>query len=425
MKARCAAKAIVIGLLLLPAVLRSQNVVADWDAIAANTIVTVGGAAPASSFIFFAYVDVAVYDAVNSIEHRDRPFALRVRAPRGASVDAAVITAAHDVLVHYYPLQQAALDADEDASLAAIPNSQAKTDGMTVGQAVAASWIDLRANDGVNAPITYVWGHGPGIWEPVPPFPPPVTPWMAYFIPFTYQSASDFLGTIDPPPSLTSKLWANDYNLTKEYGALNGSLRTPKQTEIGQFWAAHPGIQFSQALRLLIAEHHLNIAESARLAAMQNVSLADAEVACFNAKYHYAFWRPYTAIHDADTDGNPDTVADPNWEPLDTTPGHPEYPAAHGCGTEALATALQTYFHRDRVHYQVTSSVTSTTHKFERLSDVVIEVDMARIFGGMHYRHSVLQGNVMGRAVACHVLRTRFQASCFEDWDKNERLSVQ
>ena len=249
MKARCAAKALAIGLLLLlPAVLRSQNVVADWDAIAANTIVTVGGAAPAASFIFFAYVDVAVYDAVNSIEHRDRPFALRVRAPRGASVDAAVITAAHDVLVHYYPLQQAALDADEDASLAAIPNSQAKTDGMTVGQAVAASWIDLRANDGVNAPITYVWGHGPGIWEPVPPFPPPVTPWMAYFIPFTYQSASDFLGTIDPPPSLTSKLWANDYNLTKEYGALNGSLRTPKQTEIGQFWAAHPGIQFSQAL---------------------------------------------------------------------------------------------------------------------------------------------------------------------------------
>jgi hypothetical protein len=420
MKARCVVKALAIGLLLLPAMLRGQNVVADWNAIASNTIVTVGGTSPAASFIFFAYVDVAVYDAVNSIEHRNRPFAVRVPAPRGASVDAAVITAAHDVLVRYFPHQQAALDADEDASLAAIPDSQAKTDGMTVGQGVAANWIDLRMNDGVNAPITYVWGHGPGIWEPVPPFPPPVTPWMPSFTPFTYRNASDFLDRIDPPPALTSKLWANDYNLTKNYGALNGSLRTPKQTEIGQFWTTHPGAQFSQALRLLIAEHHLNIAESARLAAMQDVSLADAEVACFNAKYHYAFWRPYTAIHDADTDGNPDTVPDPNWLPLDTTPGHPEYPAAHGCGTEALATALQTYFHRDRVHYQVTSSVTSTTHDFERLSDVVIEVDMARIFGGMHYRHSVLQGNVMGRTVACHVLKTGFDADCFEVSDKDD-----
>jgi hypothetical protein len=418
MKACCAVKALAIGLLLLPsAVLRSQNVVADWDAIAANTIVTVGGKSPAASFVFFAYVDIAVYDAVNAIEHRHRPFAVSVHAPKGASVDAAVVTAAHDVLVHYFPLQQSALDADEDTSLGALSDSQVKTDGMNVGEAVAAKWIDLRANDGVEAPIVYVWGHGPGIWEPVPPFPPPVTPWMASFTPFTYQDASDFLDKIDPPPALTSELWAEDYNLTKDFGALNGSLRTPRQTEIGQFWADQTAAQYSRALRFLIADHKLSVAQSARLAAMQNVSLADSLVACFNAKYHYAFWRPYTAIHDADTDGNPRTVADPNWSPLDTTPGHPEYPAAHGCVTQALAVALQAYFHRDRVHYQVTSNVTSTTHDFERFSDVVNEVDMARIFGGMHYRHSVLQGNVMGRAVACHVLRTRFDADCREGED--------
>jgi PAP2 superfamily len=154
------------------------------------------------------------------------------------------------------------------------------------------------------------------------------------------------------------------------------------------------------------------------LAAMQYVSVADSLVACFNAKYHYGFWRPYTAIHNADTDGNPKTVADTNWLPLDPTPGHPEYPAAHGCATQALAVALRTYFHTDRIHYQVTSNVTATTHDFQRFADLVTEVDLARIFGGMHYAHSVLQGNVMGAAVACHVLRSHFQEECLPDGDE-------
>jgi len=174
---------------------------------------------------------------------------------------------------------------------------------------------------------------------------------------------------------------------------------------------------YSQALRILISEHHLNTAQSARLAAMQNVTTADSLLACFNAKYHYGFWRPYTAIHNADTDGNPDTVADPNWAPLVTTPGHPEYPAAHGCATDALAVALRTYFQTDRLAYQVSSPITATTHNFRRLSDLVNEVDMARIFGGMHYRHSVLQGNVLGTAVACHVLQSRFDVACRLDTD--------
>jgi PAP2 superfamily len=416
MKAGIAIKAFALALLLLPTVQsRSQNVVADWDAIASNTIVTVGGKSPAGSFVFFAYVDVAVYDAVNSIDHRHRPFAVSVNAPRGASVDSAVVAAAHDVLVHYFPAQQTVLDADEAASLGAMQNSQAKADGISVGEAVAAQWIALRANDGVEAPIVYTWGSGPGVWQPVPPFPPPVTPWLGQMTPFTYASASDFLATIDPPPSLTSRVWTGDYNLTKAYGALNGSLRTSAQTEIGRFWADHGGAQYSRALRFLIADHNLNTSQSARLAAMQNVSLADSLVACFNAKYHYGFWRPYSAIVNGDTDGNPNTATDPNWLPLDTTPGHPEYPAAHGCGTEALSIALRTFFHSDQVHYLVTSNVTATTHDFARFTDLVIEVDEARIFGGMHYLHSVLQGNVMGTAVACHVLESHFGAECIRD----------
>ena len=143
--------------------------------------------------------------------------------------------------------------------------------------------------------------------------------------------------------------------------------------------------------------------------AMTYVSLADALVACFDAKYHYAFWRPYTAIHDADTDGNPFTVPDPNWMPLVTTPGHPEYPAAHGCGTEAVTLALASFFRTDQVPTHFSSTLTGTTHDFARLSDVVYEVVLARIYGAMNYLTSVLQGNVLGKAVAKHVVSNNFR----------------
>jgi PAP2 superfamily len=213
---------------------------------------------------------------------------------------------------------------------------------------------------------------------------------------------------MEPPPALSSQEWVADFNLTKAYGALNSTVRTASQTEIGRFWADHTGAQYSRAFRNLVATQHLGTADAARLGAMQYVALADSLTACFDAKYHFAFWRPYTAIHDADTDGNPDTVADPNWVPLDPTPGHPEYPAAHGCATEALMDTLTAFFGTNQVPYTVTSNVTATTHNFSSFRDVVREVDAARIYGGMHYHHSVVQGNVLGRKVAHHILKNYF-----------------
>jgi hypothetical protein len=357
-----------------------------------------------------------MYDAANSIDHRFTPFAVSLNAPAGASQDAAVIVAAHDVLAHYFPLQQSTLDAAEGTSLAAIPGGQSKTDGIAVGVAVAAQWLALRAGDGVEASVVYTPGHGPGIWEPVPTFPapppntppPPVAPWLPQFRPFALNSADQFLSEMEPPPALSSQEWVDDFNLTKAYGALNSTVRTASQTEIGRFWADHTGAQYSRAFRNLVATQHLGTADAARLGAMQYVALADSITACFDAKYHFAFWRPYTAIHDADTDGNPDTVADPNWVPLDPTPGHPEYPAAHGCATEALMDTLTAFFGTNQVPYTVTSNVTATTHNFSSFRDVVREVDAARIYGGMHYHHSVVQGNVLGRKVAHHILKNYF-----------------
>jgi len=397
----------MVAVLLLGGIAVAQNAVADWDAIALKTIVSVGKKALPSTSVFFAYESLAVYDAVNAIDGRYTPFAVPYKASPHASKDAAAVSAAHDVLVHYFPAQKTDLDNALTTSLDAIPNGTAKDEGIQVGQAVAAAWITLRANDGLEAPIVYLPGHGPGIWEPVPPsFPPPVAPWLGQMLPFTLTGPSQFLP--GGPPPLNSDEWAFNYTLTKIFGAKNSSVRTPSQTDIGLFWTDNTATQYSNLFRKLAAQRHLGTADTARLFAMANVTVADSMIGCFNAKYHFAFWRPITAIRAGDTDGNPDTIADPNWEPLAATPGHPEYPAAHGCWTEAAMDILTYFFGTRQMEFSVDSAVTKNTHSFHSFDDVVEEVDLARIFGGMHYLHSVLDGNDIGRKVARHITRNYF-----------------
>lgn len=394
----------------------ASNAVTDWHTNMESAVVAMGKKSPTVAFVYFAYADVAMYDAVNSIDRRFQPFAVQVYAPRSASRDAAASVAAHDVLVHYLPLQQPTLDLELQASLNAIADGQDKTDGINVGQAVAARWLALRAGDGLEAPVTLTLPTpGPGVWQPVPsypsanpPTPPPVAEWQAQFKPFALRSADQFLDRVPPPPSLTSATFTRDFNLTKDYGALNSSVRTPQQTEAGLFWSDNPAAQYSRALRGLVQTQGLDTAEAARLGAMSFVALADSATACMNAKYHFWFWRPFTAIRAADTDGNPNTVADPTWEPLDVTPQHPEYPANHGCVTQALMDTLTAYFDTDEIPYSVTSTVTGTVHSFDSFEDVVEEVDNARIFGGMHFHHSVKEGNRLGRQVADYILRHNF-----------------
>ena len=394
----------------------AKNAVSDWHTNMESAVVVTGKKAPNVAFVYFAYADVAMYDAVNSIDGRFQPFAVRINAPRDASRDAAASVAAHDVLVHYLPLQQATLDADLQASLNAIADGPAKTDGIAVGQAVAAQWLTLRSGDGLEAPVVLALPNpGPGTWEPVPTYPqpnpitpPPVAEWQAQFKPFALRSADQFLGSVPPPPALTSATFTRDFNLTKAYGALNSSVRTAQQTEIGRFWSDNAAAQYSRALRGLIDSQGLDTADAARLGAMFFVAGADSLTACWNAKYHYFFWRPVTAIRNAGTDGNPDTVADPNWMPLDVTPQHPEYPAAHGCVTQAVMDVLTAFFQTDEIPYSVTSTVTGTTHFFDRFEDVITEVDNARIFGGMHFHHSVKEGNRLGSQVADYILNHKF-----------------
>jgi PAP2 superfamily len=215
------------------------------------------------------------------------------------------------------------------------------------------------------------------------------------------------------PSELDSKEWARDYNLTRLFGAKTGSLRTPEQTDVGLFWSDHATAQYARAFRKLAADQRLDTSDTARLLAMLMTVQADAFIGCMNAKYHFTFWRPYTAIRNGDIDGNPDTVADPNWLPLAPTPPHPEYPAAHGCVTSATANVLKRFFGTDDVHFSVDSlafGVVQPIRQFSSFHGLVLEVRQARIYGGMHYHHSIVQGEILGTNVARQLVKNYFRS---------------
>jgi hypothetical protein len=298
------------------------------------------------------------------------------------------------------------LDAQFAASVSAIADSPGNISaGLAVGEASAQALITARANDGLLANIPYTPPVGPGFWLPTPPaFAPPLTPWLGQMVPFTMTGPAQFFPDEGPTP-LDSQDWIDDYNETKTLGALNSTERTPEQTEIGLFWTEHTGQQFARAFRRLATEKGLNTSDTARLMAMLWAGYADAGIGCWNAKFFFSFWRPVTAIRAGG--GNPALTGDPNWAPLANTPAHPEYPAAHGCGTGAVSTILADFFGTPNLQFSVDSLVTHTTHTFNSTDDLLSEVERARIYAGFHYHHSVIQGKVLGTKVA-HQLSQHF-----------------
>jgi hypothetical protein len=395
----------------------AQNPVIDWDAIAVTTALNGSPTiSPASSTaggtsLYLAYVHLAMYNAVNAIDHRFRSYGPDIPAPAGASPEAAAIAAAYNTLVNYFPDQAALLGTQYTASLATIPDGPAKSNGIEVGQAAANGIITMRLSDGrgANVPYTYPVSPTAGVWIPTPPANlPPQTPWVGQMVPFTMRNASQFLPD-EPPPSLTSDKWADDFNQVKSLGAVNSTVRTPQQTEIGLFWTEHTARQYARAFRALATAQGLDTSDSARLFAMVWTSFADSFIGCMNAKYHFSFWRPVTAIRNAGLSGNPATVANPTWTPLGTTPNHPEFPAAHGCVTGAVAQTLTGFFGTPHVTLIVSSTVTKTTHTFTDMRELEEEVHGARIYAGFHYHHSLVEGFELGHNVANHMFKNFFR----------------
>lgn len=401
----CLAVVITFGAGLAPR-LASADAVTDWNATAQSLIVAKG----AQGGVYYALVHIAMYDAVNAIDGRYSAYAVKPTSQAGgASMEAAAATAAYRVLLGAWPDQQATLDAAYATSMNAIPAGLAKTRGIAIGEEVAAAWLALRANDGREANVPYVFGTGPGVYQRTLPGPPsPLTPWLAKMKPFALTSASQFRAY--GPPDITSLRFAEDVELTRRLGSATSTERTAEETELALFYTENPNIFWGRNMRELAAQKKLGIAANARLFAMLSIAFADGAIACWDSKYYYNFWRPVTAIQAADTDDNLYTQADPTWVPFATTPPHPEYPAAHACVAGAYGEMLKHFFGTSRVKFTISSTVPAPAfHVFHDTDDLVEEVKMARVYGGMHFYTSTEHGAKLGRQVSHWVVRNYFK----------------
>jgi hypothetical protein len=402
-------------MLIIPAKAARADAVLDWNAHAANAIVTVAHQVPPRALIRLAMVHLAIYDAVNAIAGTPfESYAGVLPVVRPASPDAATAAAAHDVLVALFPAQAADLDAKYSASLEAIVvDDVAKANGIAVGQQAALAILNARAADGRDATSVYVPGSGAGIWIPTPPaFLAAQAPETRFVQPFSLQSGSQFRP--EAPLDLASDEWARDYNEVKALGAAAGSTRSVEQTDIALFWSDNPPLQWNGAWRALSVSSGLDLPDNARYFAMLTTASADALIACWDAKYAYNFWRPVTAIRAGDSDGNAGTAPDPSWISLIVTPNHPEYPAAHGCFSGAATETLQYFFGRDDVPFSIESKapgVVASVRTYARFSDALAEVLDARVYGGMHYRHSTRIGANVGKQVSRYTTAHLFRRS--------------
>jgi hypothetical protein len=368
-----------------PATAPSENAVVYWSGVAEVAIAA--GRPPASSTPLAAMVHGAMYDAVAAVEGGLEPFATGVTAPPDASADAAVAQAARDVLVARVPAQAAAVQSAYDTFMASIPAGPAKDGGKAVGTAAAAGMLAMRTGDHFDDVVPYVQPTpGPGVFEPIAPTTP-VDVKLGKVRPFTFDSPSKYRP--DEPYALTSRRYARDVNELKEIGGVV-SARTPFQTEHARFFSDQAYAQYSRAVRGVAVAHGLDLAESARLLGYVWVSAADTMIACWGAKYHYYFWRPTHAIQRADTDGNPATSPDPSWQPL-LVGNHPEYPSGHACMTAAVTQSLKSYFGTKRVQMTFTSNVVGAPKTYENLDDVVAAIEDARVWGGLHYRTTMIE----------------------------------
>ncbi|MEO6367627.1 MAG: vanadium-dependent haloperoxidase [Steroidobacteraceae bacterium] len=392
------------------------DAVTDWSGIATRTVVAALPTERPAFGLQMAMTQAAIYDAVNSIDRSYRPLLVRPTQPTlGASKEAAAVAAAYKVLIALFPSQAAALLTDYTNSLAAIPDGMAKTRGISIGTEVASKVMAARASDGRLVDAPYAYGTGAGVYQATatPAPPSPVTPWLAKVKPFVLKKPWQFRP--EGPPDLDSEAYTEALDEVARLGKSNSTERAPEETELALFHTMNPNAFWGNNLKSIVIAQDLSLPENARLLAQLWVSAADAAIACWDGKYHFNFWRPQTAIRNADADGNDDTAADPGWTPLAATPPHPEYPSAHSCITGATMEVLRHFAHTKRLELTFVSTVpiggvpTTLTRRYHHIDDFIDDVMDARVFGGMHFRAANEDGEVLGKRVARWVSRTEFQ----------------
>lgn len=407
-------------LLFGPAIARA-DVVLDWNVIAVNTAIA-NNQNPFAQARYGAIVQLAVFEAVNSIVGDYHPYLGTVTAPPGASAEAAAIEAAYRVLVTYFPASKATLDAELANSLGSIPDGQAKADGMATGDAAASALIALRANDGSSPPRFKVPGPPvPGEWQATPSCPGVNGVAVGVFFqwqnvtPFGIPSASDFL--LDPPPALTSNKYAKDYNEVMTVGSLDSTERSQDRANVVVFYAASsPTLVFNQAAQQVAQEQGRSLSENARALALINMAISDSLVASFLNKYHYNFWRPETAIRAGDTDGNPKTVPDPNFLPFITTPCFPSYPSNHGSGSNGAAEVLRRLYGEGGHSITVSNpALPNIVLQYTRFKQITDDISDARVYGGIHFLFDQVAGARLGLAVGRAVYKNNLRRTHDDD----------
>jgi hypothetical protein len=377
------------------------DTIADWNARA----VAIGAEkqlATSRSTRVLAMTHVAMFEAVNAIERRYKPYKLDLTGDSSASRDAAAAAAAHGVLIDLFPDERAKLDQALQASLAAI-DSDAKTKGIELGKKAAAGIIALRANDGSTVQESYQPYTQAGVYVPTAL---PAESTSGNMKPWVMEKGSQFRP--EAPPALNSEVWTRDVNEIRELGSLRSQKRTQEQTEVGRFWFLTGPRTFVPLVQQVANAKKLDLADRARLHALVAMAAADALIAVFDAKYAYNFWRPVTAIRNADLTSNAATSRDPSWAPLGATPMHPEYPCAHCIVAAAVAEVLQGATGGDVGELALTSALASgVTRRWKHLEDYNNEVSEARIFAGFHYRFSTDVGKSMGKKIGELTVKTQ------------------
>ena len=415
--------------------LAGADPVSDWNVTSVSVTLTAGENAVTQSRTL-AIVQIAIHDALNSIRPRYERYVCKGDAKASASADAAIAAAAHDALVGAITVGDlpftgfgtsalqasgvAQVDAAYAAALADIPNGFTKDQGIAVGQAAAASILALRRTDHATELVTYTPGTQPGDWQPTPdpvPFDPPAAadhlpaavPGWGRVTPFVLRRSSQF--EPDGPPRLSGRRYARDYSEVKAIGEKNSSNRTSEQTLIARFWYENSPAGWSRIARVVAQSQRLDLWETARLLALVNLAMADGFIAGFETKYDFNFWRPVTAIHAGDTDGNDATAVDPDWSTLLNTPAIPDYTSTHSVLGGAASEVLRRFFRHDDLAFTTTSGVpfAGLTRSFSSFSQAASENGESRIYAGIHFRSAVedgiKQGKSIGRFAFTHALQ--------------------
>ena len=396
----------LLALVLLSALASTSraDVIMDWNA-RADSIATDKRLLPPVHGRVLAIMHVAMFEAVNAIERRYVPYRLNLVADRKTSGEVAAAVAGRDVLVDLYPDQKSGLDALLAETLNKVEEGPAKERGIILGRKAAAEILELRSADGSDVSESYRPVAQPGVYVPTTL---PVASTVSGFSPWVMSSAAQFRP--GGPPALTSDTWTRDLNEIREIGGLNSKTRTAEQTDIGKFWFLTGARTYNPIVQQVAQHRKMDLLDCARLYALASMAAEDAFIAVFDAKYTFNFWRPVTAIRNADQDGNSATPRDATWLPLGETPMHPEYPCAHCITSAAVTAVLLGVVGRDVGEIAVTSpTAPGVVRRWTRLDDYRDEVSNARVWAGFHYRFSTEVGKDMGKKIGELTIATQLR----------------